>query len=123
MADTQQNPQGSPGAQHGQGEGGFDQDIAMLRDDVSKLTDSVSQMVREQTGLAQESLRGAANDAYATLNEAADIFSRAGSGLYEDAHKRVDTLADELTATIKKAPLSAIGIAAAMGFLYGFIRR
>lgn len=123
MAVSQQTSHGASDAQQGQGEGGFDQDIAMLRDDISKLTDSVSQMVREQTGVAQDRLRDATNEAYATLNEAAGIFSRAGSGIYEDAHGRVDTLASELTDTIKKAPLTSLGIAAALGFLYGLIRR
>jgi ElaB/YqjD/DUF883 family membrane-anchored ribosome-binding protein len=123
VAESQQTPNGSNDAQKGEGQSGFDQDIAMLRDDMTKLADSVSQMVREQTGVAQDRLKGVANEAYATANEAAGIFSRAGSGLYQDAHGRMDTLAEELTQTIKKAPLTSLGIAAALGFLYGIIRR
>ncbi len=123
MAQSQQTPLGSNGVHNGQAEHGFDDDIAMLREDIAKLTESVSHMVKEQTNMAQDRLRDVANDAYSTLNEAGSIFSRAGSGLYDDAHARLDTLASELTETIKRAPLTSIGLAAAFGFLYGVIRR
>jgi len=81
-------------------------DLALLRDDVAKLTDSVSHMLRGQAGVAGTQLRDMANEAYSTANEAADIFQRAGSGLYSDAKGRLDTLGTELTQTVVRAPLT-----------------
>jgi ElaB/YqjD/DUF883 family membrane-anchored ribosome-binding protein len=127
VAEAHSQTNGSHGAHHETGGAGgdddFSRDIASLRNELSKLSESVSLMLADQARSAQDRLREAANETYATMNEAAGVFSRAGSGLYDDAGKRMDTLAQELSETIRKAPLASLGIAAGLGLLYGIIKR
>ncbi|MFO1148404.1 MAG: hypothetical protein U1E62_08505 [Alsobacter sp.] len=98
-------------------------DLAALRDDVGKLADSIAQLITGQAGSAGGQLRDTMNETYTTATEAAGIFQRAGSGLYEDASSRLDTLAKELEQTVRRAPLTTVALAALVGVVYGMIRR
>jgi ElaB/YqjD/DUF883 family membrane-anchored ribosome-binding protein len=126
VSDTNPTTRGQQG-QNGQGgyreNEDFTRDLGLLRDDISKLTESVTSLLTENAGAATGQIRDAASDAYTTMSEAAGSFSRAGSGLYEDVSKRMDTLGSELTTTIQRAPITALAVAAMFGMVYGMIRR
>jgi len=98
-------------------------DLGLLRDDITKLTESVASLIGDNAGAATGQIRDAAGEAYTTMSDAAGSFSRAGTGLYEDVSKRMDTLGTELTTTIQRAPITALAVAAAVGMVYGMIRR
>jgi len=117
----QQQGQNGQGGQRGSDDLG--RDLSLLRDDISKLTESVTTLLSEHAGDVPGQVRDAANEAYTTVTDAAGSFSRAGTGLYEDVSKRMDTLGNELTNTIQRAPITALVVAAAVGMVYGMIRR
>ena len=98
-------------------------DVGALRDDVSRLSDSVAQLVKLQAQEGVAVVRDAVSVAHDTLNEQAGIISRAGSGLADDARQRFSTMGDELKASIQRAPIASVLIAATAGMIYGMIRR
>jgi ElaB/YqjD/DUF883 family membrane-anchored ribosome-binding protein len=126
VSDTNLSTSGQQGrsGQGGTGESSdLMRDLGLLREDITKLSESVTSMLSGQAGVATTQLRDAAGEAYETVSQAAGSFSRAGSGLYEDASKRLDTLGSELTGTIQRAPITALAVAAMLGMVYGMIRR
>lgn len=123
MSDPQQTSRGPTAGARQQDSGPPGDELSMLRDDITRLTESVTEMLRNQAGVAGDHLRDVASDAYATAQETAGIFSRAGGGVYEDARGRLDTLSTELTDTVRKAPLISLALFALLGMVYGRIRR
>jgi len=117
----QQQGQNGQGAERGSDDLG--RNLGLLRDDITKLTENVTNLLGSQVGTAPAQIRDAATEAYSTMSDAAGSFSRAGTGLYEDVSKRMDTLGSELTNTIQRAPITALVVAAAFGMVYGMIRR
>jgi ElaB/YqjD/DUF883 family membrane-anchored ribosome-binding protein len=122
ISQSSRTPRPNGNGAHAEGEG-LSADLAALRDDVGRLADSVAQMLTGRAGSATGQLRDTMNETYATASEAAGIFQRAGSGLYEDASSRLGTMTNELEQTVRRAPLTAVALAALLGVVYGMIRR
>jgi ElaB/YqjD/DUF883 family membrane-anchored ribosome-binding protein len=87
-------------------------DLATLRDDVSKLTALVADFVSKKTADATDSMMGTVEDARRKLSETT-----------ADAQDRVGGASAELEAAIRRNPLMAIALAASSGLIVGMWSR
>lgn len=110
------------------------EDLAALRDDVSKLTRSVSDLVRGRANDAAEQASGLFGRARSRANEARDeAMSRAydardrvadqASHLQDRLGERLGSWGGEVETKIERNPLTAVIVAGIAGLLLGLMSR
>ncbi len=88
------------------------EDFKLLRDDVGKLNSAVAQLLRQQTGVAGEQVRGA-------INEATDQLATSAGALKAKAQAATS----DLETTITRNPVSAVLLSLVAGLLLGLWSR
>lgn len=88
------------------------EDFKALRDDVAKLNSAVAQLLRQQTGLAGEQVRG-------VIDEATDQLATSASAL----KARAQAATSDLETTITRNPVSAVLLSLIAGLLLGLWSR
>ncbi len=87
-------------------------DLAALRDDISKLTASVTKLVKAEASATSETVFGAVDAARQKMADGAS-----------DAKERLSGASSDLEATIERNPLIAVLIAMAAGLVIGLLSR
>ncbi len=88
------------------------EDLAILRDDISRLTATVAKLVKAEAAATTDSVYGAMD---ATRQKISDSAS--------DAKERLAGAGSDLETAIERNPLSAVLIAMAAGLLIGLLSR
>lgn len=88
------------------------EDFKALRDDVAKLNGAVAQLLRQQTGVAGEHVRGA-------IDEATDQLASSASAI----KARAQAATSDLEVTITRNPVSAVLLSMMVGLLLGLWTR
>ena len=112
----------------------FAEDLAALRDDLSKLTGSVSDLVRGRASDAADQATGLFRTARSRANErAADARDEFASRAYDardrlsnhasDLQDRLGSFGSDVETRIEKNPLTAVVVAGIAGLLMGMLSR
>ncbi|MEJ6403695.1 DUF883 family protein [Yoonia sp. 2307UL14-13] len=84
--------------------------IAVIRDDITALTQMMADMGKDKAGEAADAVRSQAADAQQRLSEHADTARQHAADMQGHANDFV-----------RNQPATALGIAAGLGFLFGYL--
>jgi ElaB/YqjD/DUF883 family membrane-anchored ribosome-binding protein len=101
----------------------FANDLAALRDDVSKLGNAIAELLRAQASTTTGHMLGVVDSAKQKLNDKAADARLKLNDKAADAQDRLQSLSTELGSTIERHPLTAITISVLAGVVIGLMSR
>jgi ElaB/YqjD/DUF883 family membrane-anchored ribosome-binding protein len=87
-------------------------DMAALRNDLGRLSETVASLIGDQAGQVRDKATDKAGELYAT-----------GRDALRSVEAQARSAADDLSRKVVDNPLSSIGIAFGLGYIYAMMRR